>query len=99
MSRIEIRDGPRFLLICAALACPCFAAAAPASVAGGKGGALLSAPTASTTTSTGRVAGGGGGKQRRIDPRQVPPLDPDRVVSEQDCTKPVDLTRGNLKCK
>ena len=34
-----------------------------------------------------------------MDPRQAPPLDPARAVSEQDCTKPVDLTRGNLKCK
>jgi len=31
--------------------------------------------------------------------RPVPELDPDRKVTEQDCTKPVDLTKGNLKCK
>lgn len=27
------------------------------------------------------------------------PLDPQRKVSEQDCTQPVDLTQGNLRCK
>lgn len=33
------------------------------------------------------------------DPRSAPPLDPARQVLEQDCSRPVDLTRGNLKCK
>ena len=33
----------------------------------------------------------------REDP--VPPLAPDRVISEQDCSKPVDFTAGNLRCK
>jgi hypothetical protein len=28
-----------------------------------------------------------------------PPLDPSRKVSEQDCTKPIDPTLGNLRCK
>ena len=28
----------------------------------------------------------------------VPPLDPQRKVSEQDCSRPVDLTAGNLMC-
>lgn len=27
------------------------------------------------------------------------PLAPDRVVSEQDCSRPVDLSSGNLKCR
>jgi hypothetical protein len=93
----EIRDRPRFLLMCVAIIAPCFAVGAPASVAGGKAGGLLSTAPAPTMTSTGR--GGGGGGRQRIDPRQVPPLDPNRGVSEQDCSKPVDLTRGNLKCK
>ncbi|HYR37024.1 MAG TPA: hypothetical protein VEQ87_22245 [Burkholderiales bacterium] len=86
------------VLVCAAFVAPCFAAGAPASVAGGKGGALLSSAPASSTTSS-RHGGGGGGGRQRVDPRQVPPLDPDRSVTEQDCTKPVDVTRGNLKCK
>jgi len=33
------------------------------------------------------------------DPRFVPELDPSRSVSEQDCTKPIDFTRGNIRCK
>jgi hypothetical protein len=78
---------------------PSLAAAAPAAVSGGKTGAMLSSAPASTSASTSTGRGGGGGGRERIDPRHVPPLDPDRAVSEQDCTKPVDLTRGNLKCK
>jgi hypothetical protein len=58
---------------------------------------LSSAPTSTAPASTGH--GGGGGGRQRIDPRNVPPLDPRREVNEQDCTRPVDLTRGNLKCK
>jgi hypothetical protein len=26
------------------------------------------------------------------------PMDPTRAVNEQDCTKPIDITKGNLKC-
>jgi len=29
----------------------------------------------------------------------TPPLAPDRKVSEQDCTRPIDPTLGNLRCK
>ena len=75
------------------------AAAAPAAVSGGKTGAMLSSAPSSTAASSSTGRGGGGGGRERIDPRHVPPLDPERKVSEQDCTKPVDLTRGNLKCK
>ena len=32
-------------------------------------------------------------------PDTVPALDPVRRVNEQDCTKPVDLTAGNLRCR
>ena len=31
--------------------------------------------------------------------RPVPELDPDRKISEQDCTKPLDLSQGNIRCK
>jgi|SRR5580765_2448800 hypothetical protein len=31
--------------------------------------------------------------------RPVPELDADRKVSEQDCTKPLDLSQGNIRCK
>ena len=77
---------------------PSLAVGAPASVSGGKTGGLPS--PAPTTTMQSTPTGHGGGTGRPLnDPRQVPPLDPKREVNEQDCTKPVDLTRGNLKCK
>ena len=76
---------------------------ADASAATGKTGATASAGLTAASTpasaSTGRGGGGGGGGKARQDPRAVPPLDPTRTVSEQDCTKPVDLSQGNLKCK
>lgn len=31
--------------------------------------------------------------------RAVPELDASRKVSEQDCTKPVDYSLGNIRCK
>ena len=31
--------------------------------------------------------------------RYVPELDPSRRVSEQDCSKPIDFTQGNIRCK
>jgi hypothetical protein len=31
--------------------------------------------------------------------RAVPELDPTRKVSEQDCTKPLDYSIGNIRCK
>ena len=31
--------------------------------------------------------------------RKPPEMDPSRKVSEQDCTKPVDFTLGNIRCK
>jgi hypothetical protein len=72
----------------------------------GKSGALLGAAPANPQPVGGRSGGavvlGSGvvaGRTLYADPRQVPPLDPERSVSEQDCTKPVDLMRGNLKCK
>jgi len=60
-------------------------------------GAAPTPPPASVT-----VQGGGGGASGRYsypDPRQPPPMDPKRQVSEQDCTKPIDLSAGNLRCK
>jgi len=29
----------------------------------------------------------------------APPMDRKRKISEQDCSKPLDLERGNLRCK
>ena len=41
------------------------------------------------------------GEELRASDERVPPpaLDPGRVVNEQDCTQPVDLSAGNLRCK
>jgi len=33
----------------------------------------------------------------RMEP--VPQLAPDRIVSEQDCTRPIDFAAGNLRCR
>ena len=51
---------------------------------------------ASQMQSTGH---GGGAGRRYYDPRRAPPMDPKRKVNEQDCSKPVTLDGGNLKCK
>ena len=29
----------------------------------------------------------------------APELDPSRTISDQDCTRPVDHSRGNIRCK
>ena len=29
----------------------------------------------------------------------IPEMAPDRKVSEQDCSKPIDFTLGNIRCK
>jgi hypothetical protein len=65
-----------------------------AATSGGKGKAL-----GSVADSPRGSSGGGGGARRYNDPRKAPPLDAARKVSEQDCTKPVDLEAGNLRCK
>ena len=77
---------------------PATAIGAPASVSGGKAGGLLSSTpmSSSQTTQTGH---GGGSTRQQEELRNPPPLDPKREVSEQDCTKPLDLTKGNIKCK
>jgi hypothetical protein len=43
--------------------------------------------------------GMGGGGRRYEDPRRAPPMDPERKINEQDCTRPIDLGAGNLRCK
>jgi hypothetical protein len=84
------------LLLCAAHAAH---AAAAAGGHGGHGGRahFAPAPASSPPSVAARRAGGSHGLYR--DPRRAPPLAPDRKVNEQDCSKPVDLSAGNLKCK
>jgi hypothetical protein len=101
MKRIALAVACAFILGSAA------AAGGKGGVKGGKTGAVLGA--APTTVPAQTASGHGGGSAVLgagvaagtvyANPRQVPPMDPARDVSEQDCTKPVDLTRGNLKCK
>jgi hypothetical protein len=59
-------------------------------------GAAPTPPPASVT-----IQGGTGTSGRYVypDPRHPPPMDPKRDVKEQDCTKPIDLSAGNLRCK
>ena len=71
------------------------AAAATGSASGGKGKVGSVADSGRGSSGGG---GGGGGRMLR-DPRKAPPLDESRKVSEQDCSKPVDLLAGNLRCK
>ena len=65
------------------------------SVAEAAKGGKAPAPAA-PVASNGFTRGGAG---RMQDPRTAPPLDPSRRVNEQDCSKPIDLSAGNLKCK
>lgn len=75
----------------------------PASFAktGGKGAGIhANAPGGGDKVSGGSSShSGGGGMNRRLDPRHVPPLATGRRVHEQDCSKPIDWTSGNVKCK
>jgi hypothetical protein len=98
--------------VAAALLCSC--ALGTVAAAGGKGagktgksGPLLGAAPAAAPAPGASVRAGGSAALGAgavaaglyAHPRAAPPLDPKREVSEQDCTKPVDLTGGNLKCK
>jgi hypothetical protein len=69
----------------------------PQAATGGKGNGAPSAAAAMQSKQAG--SGHSGGGRRFYDPRAVPPLDTDRKVSEQDCSKPLDLSAGNLRCK
>jgi hypothetical protein len=40
-----------------------------------------------------------GGFGYAVDERRPPEMAPDRRVSEQDCTKPLDYSLGNIRCK
>ena len=66
--------------------------------AGGKGSGGPSPAAQMQAKSTGGGGGGGSGN-RYQDPRKAPPMDPKRKVNEQDCSRPIDLAAGNLKCQ
>ena len=63
----------------------------------GKGGPSAAAMMQSQSRAGG--GGGGGGGRGYEDPRRAPPMDPKRRINEQDCTKPIDFSAGNLRCK
>lgn len=72
-----------------------FVAGAADAASGGKGAPVAAGPSPASASS-GFTRGGSG---RMPDPRGAAPLDPKRKVNEQDCSRPVDLSAGNLKCK
>ena len=84
----------RFLAFVSSLLIACACIAATGSTGGGKG----KSPGSVAGSAHGSSGGGGGGRAYN-DPRKAPPLDESRKVSEQDCSKPVDLQAGNLRCK
>jgi hypothetical protein len=59
------------------------------------GGKFASAPSVTHST----AAPGRGSSRLQRDARGARELAPDRRISEQDCSKPVDLSAGNLRCK
>jgi hypothetical protein len=74
-----------------------------AATGGGKGKASFGASADSGHGSPGAGGGGGtsitGNRAMYRDPRSAPPLVEKRKVNEQDCSKPVDMQAGNLRCK
>lgn len=78
----------------------------------GKGRSSSSEASTATMSSTTRISSrastlGGGGFSRRFGGSgryaryygPAPELDPSRQINEQDCTRPIVLDGGNLRCK
>jgi hypothetical protein len=59
--------------------------------------ASVSKTTGPAATRQGGTVHGGSSHAREL--RRAPDLDPARKVNVQDCTKPLDLEAGNVKCK
>lgn len=79
-----------------ALAIAAFLLFLPAQAAtGGRGKSSMATPSP-TRASTGH---GGSTLRTMRDPRRAPEPDPGRKIHEQDCSKPIDLSAGNLLCK
>lgn len=90
-----------------------FAGCAAAGASGKAGPAAKAAPVMGAAPLSVRISAGGGHGSAFVvigagvlaeraaygDARQPPPMDPRREVEEVDCTKPVDFTSGNLRCK
>ena len=58
-----------------------------------------STQSSSSSTPSSAKSSHGGGMHNRLNPHNVPPLTGDRKVHVQDCTRPIDWSAGNLKCK
>ena len=72
------------------------------SATGGKGTASRASAQGQKSSGAGGMVsqrGGGSGMAHKVDTRNAPPLAGDRKINEQDCSKPIDWTAGNLKCK
>ena len=88
----------RFLVLAVLISFVCLGQAASS---GGKGGKL----GFSSDSGHGNTGGGAGGsfsttgRSTYREHRPAPPLEEKRKVSEQDCTKPIDPSSGNLRCK
>jgi hypothetical protein len=94
------RQGRTTLVLLLGLFCMAGIASAAKGGRGGKPAFAPAPPSSAAGASASQSHGHGSSTNRaRTDPRYAPPMAPDRKVSEQDCSKPVDLTRGNLKCK
>jgi hypothetical protein len=70
----------------------------------GKGSGHASGHSAGGTTTTGASgrsarAMGGGGDRSGYFPGPAEKMDPNRKINEQDCTAPIDLAAGNLRCR
>ena len=74
---------------------------AQAATTGGNGGKLgFSSDSGHGSPGAGGTGGGFSSQGRmQYDSRNAPPLAEKRKVNEQDCTKPIDPTAGNLRCK
>jgi hypothetical protein len=83
------------LILAIALA---FALPAIAKQAGHHSGSVSGAP-ATTVARKGGSGQQGHGSAHGRELRKAPELDPVRKINAQDCTKPLDLEAGNLKCK
>ncbi|MGH8691589.1 MAG: hypothetical protein ACREUS_11245 [Burkholderiales bacterium] len=71
-------------------------AGAQVQVDGGRG---LAALFGLTILAAGVYEASRGGVDYAGSTQRAPEMAPDRKVSEQDCTKPLDYTLGNIRCK
>lgn len=91
-------DGMRLVLLCVLLA-GCSAQVRSGSADSGVFVQLDGGRGLATALGLSMLAAGIHGAEWGAPSRAVPELDPTRRVSEQDCSKPVDYTLGNIRCK